>query len=56
MGATLWQEISQRCVVEKLKGRVKVRVFFSTSLMGVPHYILTCHWVNAFIQSALQVA
>ena len=30
--------------------------FGSNGLMCAPHYILTRHWVDAFIQSALQVA
>lgn len=35
-------------VAEKMEGRVLPK-----KLNRGPHHILTCHWVNAFLQSAL---
>lgn len=46
------QEISKLFL--KLEGRVNIRDLLR-NLMGVLHYILTHDWVDAFIQSALQV-
>lgn len=46
------QEISKLFVT--IEGRVNIRDLLR-NLMGVLHYILTHHWVDAFIQSALQV-
>lgn len=48
----LQQEISKLFV--KIEGRVNIRDLLR-NLMGVLHYILTHDWVDAFIQSALQV-
>lgn len=46
------QEISKLFV--KIEGRVNIRDLLR-KLMGVLHYILTHHWLDAFIQSASQV-
>lgn len=48
----LQQEISKLFV--KIEGRVNIRDLLR-KLMGVLHYILTHHWLDAFIQSASQV-